>query len=165
MARPDPASPVALDEPTIERLAHRVAELLHDELPAPAIAPSEPVRDRRLVTAAQVADRWSIDRAWVYAHADDLGAHRLGTGTRPRLRFDPALVEQRLGPSDPPSQAGGSSRMRSDGRGSGRTFDESPDLLDFQADAELSSNDPNESRSGAKSAPPIGARRTARSTR
>jgi hypothetical protein len=29
-----------------------------------------------------------VDREWVYEHADQLGAVRLGEGPRPRLRFE-----------------------------------------------------------------------------
>jgi hypothetical protein len=48
------------------------------------------------IDAAEVARRHSVSRAWVYAHARELGAVRLGTGDRPRLRFDPAEVRRRL---------------------------------------------------------------------
>jgi hypothetical protein len=44
-----------------------------------------------LLTAAQVAARLGVSRDWVYAHADRLGAVRLGrsqAGAKPRLRFD-----------------------------------------------------------------------------
>lgn len=49
-----------------------------------------------LLTAAEVAVAFHVTRGWVYAHADELGAIRLGHGPRPRLRFDPAVVTQRL---------------------------------------------------------------------
>jgi hypothetical protein len=42
----------------------------------------------RLLTAAQVAQRFGVTRGWVYANADELGARRLGHGSKPRLRFD-----------------------------------------------------------------------------
>jgi hypothetical protein len=51
-----------------------------------------------LLTAAEVAVAFHVTRGWVYAHADELGAIRLGEGPRPRLRFDPAVVAQRLQP-------------------------------------------------------------------
>jgi hypothetical protein len=49
-----------------------------------------------LLTASDVAAAYNVARGWVYAHADELGAIRLGDGPRPRLRFDPAVVTQRL---------------------------------------------------------------------
>jgi hypothetical protein len=48
------------------------------------------------LTARQVAERFNVDRGWVYAHADELGVVRLGDGPRPRLRFDRAVVAQLL---------------------------------------------------------------------
>jgi hypothetical protein len=35
-----------------------------------------------------LADRIGVERSWVYDNAAELGAIRLGTGDRPRLRFD-----------------------------------------------------------------------------
>lgn len=72
----------------VEGTARRVAELLREQAPAPA---------PRLLTAAQVAERFGVGRDWVYEHADDLGAVRLpGGGSRPRLRFDPRRVADAL---------------------------------------------------------------------
>jgi hypothetical protein len=47
-------------------------------------AASRPV----LVDARALAHRLNVSRAFVYEHADELGAIPLGTGPRPRLRFD-----------------------------------------------------------------------------
>jgi lipoprotein-anchoring transpeptidase ErfK/SrfK len=47
-------------------------------------------------TAAELERRYGISRGWFYAHKDELGAVRMGSGKRPRLRFDRALVEARL---------------------------------------------------------------------
>jgi hypothetical protein len=76
----------ALDHAAILAVAREVAVLLRRS-PEPA---------GRLLTAAQVAARFNVDRGWVYAHAEELGVVRLGSGPRPRLRFDPAIVAQRL---------------------------------------------------------------------
>jgi len=38
--------------------------------------------------AARLAAELGVTRSWVYEHRDELGAVRLGTGTKPRLRFD-----------------------------------------------------------------------------
>lgn len=55
-----------------------------------------------LIDATEVARRLGCSRDHVYAHADELGAVRVGTGPRPRLRFDPAVVSERLaGPASP----------------------------------------------------------------
>lgn len=59
------------------------------------------MREEPLLTAAEVAARFSVDRGWVYAHANDLGVVKIGDGPRPRLRFDPAVVAQRQLPRTP----------------------------------------------------------------
>jgi len=72
----------ALDGATIRAIAREVARLS--------------VPGGGLLTASEVALAFSVTRGWVYAHADELGAIRLGDGPRPRLRFEPAVVTQRL---------------------------------------------------------------------
>ena len=64
----------------------------------------DPVDDK-MISAAEAARRLGVDRDWVYAHADELGAERLGDGPRPRLRFDPAKLLRDLEPQG--SSAGG----------------------------------------------------------
>jgi hypothetical protein len=83
--RPRPGSPVIarqaaveLTPEAIEQIARRVAELLAGERPAPG----------GLVDAATVARHYGLTRAWVYQHAEQLGAIAIGTGPKPRLRFD-----------------------------------------------------------------------------
>ena len=41
-----------------------------------------------LLTPAELAERLGVARSFVYEHADELGAYRLGAGPRARLRFD-----------------------------------------------------------------------------
>lgn len=48
--------------------------------------------DDRLLTAAEVAQRFGVNRGWIYAHASELGVVRLGAGLRAPLRFDPTTV-------------------------------------------------------------------------
>jgi hypothetical protein len=99
---------VRLDGESIEALASRLAELL---------APHEPQRPRaQLITAEEVARWWGIGRRWIYDHADELGARRLGGGRRPRLRFDPDEVAERLGEPGGGSDAQRSEPMRADCR-------------------------------------------------
>jgi hypothetical protein len=81
----------------IEAIAQRVAELLRTEL---GLTP-------RLLTPSEVADRFAVSRTWVYEHADELGATRLGDGPKARLRFDAKTVSAVLGhegrrPLEPP---------------------------------------------------------------
>jgi hypothetical protein len=74
-----PAGP-ALDAASIEAVARRVVELIRDEGGSPT--------GRRLVDAATLATELGVDRSWVYSHSGQLGAVKLGTGSKPRLRFD-----------------------------------------------------------------------------
>jgi hypothetical protein len=87
---------VRLDGEQLEQLAQRVAGLLADRL-QPAAPPPPRRAARELMTAAQVAQWWRLDRSWVYDHADQLGVIKLGTDSRPRLRFDPDHVAHALG--------------------------------------------------------------------
>ena len=72
---------VRLASSDVEALARRIAELVRPPRAAPV--------PRRLMTAAEVAEWWGVERSWVYAHAEELGARRIGSGERPRLRFRP----------------------------------------------------------------------------
>ena len=97
------ASPrIKLDAETIEAIARRVVELLEQR----------GLRKRELVDAAELARRFGIDRSWVYSHAIELGAVRLGGGTKPRLRFDPEIAARVLrrvdgeAAADPPARSG-----------------------------------------------------------
>jgi excisionase family DNA binding protein len=75
----------ALDQ-LAEALAPRLARALRD-------LPAEPTR---WLTAAQVARLLGVSRDYVYTHADEIGAERLGTGPRARLRFDARKLEGRV---------------------------------------------------------------------
>jgi hypothetical protein len=50
------------------------------------------------MTAGEVAALLGVDPTWVYENADDLGVIRIGKGKRPRLRFDRAVIAERLTP-------------------------------------------------------------------
>jgi DNA modification methylase len=96
-ARPDadPAAATArdgavrLDRESIEAIARRVAELLSPQAPAEATP-------ARLLSAAEVSEALGVERSWVYEHAIELGAIRIGDGPRPRLRFNLSTVQERL---------------------------------------------------------------------
>ncbi len=93
-------------------LADKLAPLLGDRL-APLLI--EPLADRlgvtreqlgvrlaglasgrpeALVDASEIARRIGRSRWWVYEHAGELGAVRLGSGSRPRLAFWPSRVDE-----------------------------------------------------------------------
>lgn len=111
-AEPERAGEVRLDPESIEALARRLVELLKPVQTSPA--------RRQLISAEAVSEWWGVGRRWVYDHADELGARRLGSGRRPRLRFDPEEVAERLGEAggrcDGGSETSGVSAMRGDTR-------------------------------------------------
>ena len=61
-----------------ERAAHRVVQLL--ERPSPGAY--------QLLDPKKLAAALNVSLDYVYAHAADLGAMRLGDGPKARLRFD-----------------------------------------------------------------------------
>jgi hypothetical protein len=69
----------------IEQIAHRVAELLHHNPPGEASVQNTRAK---LIDASQLALHLGVTRTWVYEHANQLGAIRLGPGSKARLRFD-----------------------------------------------------------------------------
>lgn len=93
---------IKLDPETVEKIARRVVELLE----------ARGLQQRELVDASELARRFGIERSWVYSHAIELGAVKLGNGAKPRLRFDPevaARVLRRVGEepaADPPARSG-----------------------------------------------------------
>lgn len=104
---PQDGGELRLAPESIDALATRLAELLGGlREPAP---PAE--RLQKMLSAAEVSKRWSISRRWVYDHADELGARRMGTGPRPRLRFDPDEVAARIGAPRRPVPPGDQRRL------------------------------------------------------
>jgi len=101
---------------TVERIAQRVVQLLrHESQPLD----DRPTASRDLMDAGQLAKHLGLTRAWVYEHAQDLGAIQVGNGPRPRLRFDPALAREALrahrhrsGPASTPARPPGRPRRR-----------------------------------------------------
>ena len=85
------------DPDLVEAIAQRVVELIGDGTRSEASA--------RLIDASAMARELGVERDWVYAHASDLGAIRLG-GPRGRLRFDPEVVKERLGDGQEPQRPG-----------------------------------------------------------
>jgi hypothetical protein len=103
--------PSRLNPRDVELIAARVAEILSDteSWPGPA----------RFADAATIAEKLGVDRNWVYAHARELGAVRLG-GSRGRLRFDLEQVERALVCREqPPPKRGRPRRLR---RGAAQVF-------------------------------------------
>ena len=83
-----------------ELVLGEMACLTHRPRNATVVAVARPDNPRLDLSAEAVSDWWGVGRRWVYDHADELGARRLGTGKRPRLRFDPDEVAELLGVPD-----------------------------------------------------------------
>jgi hypothetical protein len=73
----------------VDAVARRVVELLREE---GAVSREGP----RLLTVAAVSQEFGVSTDWVYAHAGPLGAIRLGSGPRARLRFDRGTIADRI---------------------------------------------------------------------
>jgi hypothetical protein len=86
---------IRLDPQAVEAVARRVVELLE----------KRGLQRRELVDAAELARRLGIERSWVYSHAIELGAVKLGTGAKPRLRFDPEMAARVLRKVSKPATA------------------------------------------------------------
>jgi hypothetical protein len=74
------------DTAALERLADLVADRMAERA---ALPPA-------LVDVDTVARYLGVERSYVYEHAVELGARRLGTGPKARLRFSLADVDERL---------------------------------------------------------------------
>ena len=72
----------------VDAVARRVVELLREEGAVSRAAP-------RLLTVAAVSQEFGVSTDWLYANARPLGAIRLGSGPRARLRFDRATIADR----------------------------------------------------------------------
>jgi hypothetical protein len=77
------------DRSFVDAVARRVVELLREE---GAVSREGP----RLLTVAAVSQEFGVSTDWVYANAGRLGAIRLGSGPRARLRFDRATIADRI---------------------------------------------------------------------
>jgi hypothetical protein len=85
---------VRLADDQLDQLADRIAARLK---PSPA-------SDSGLIDAQQLAYLLGVSRTWVYEHAAELGARRLG-GPRGRLRFDQAVAVAKFTVAEPEKHA------------------------------------------------------------
>lgn len=79
----------AEDLALVDAVARRVVEVLREE-------GAEPLKRPRLLTVAEVAAEYGVSTDWVYNNARQLGAIRLGSGPKPRLRFERATIDARI---------------------------------------------------------------------
>lgn len=96
---------MTLDPEDVEAIARRVAELVGS-------------RPTRLVDVAELAAELRVSTTYVYRNAERLGAQRLGTGPKARLRFDLERARSAVSALADSTQAPSSSAARR--RASGR---------------------------------------------
>lgn len=75
---------VELTPQAVEQIASRVAQLLRHQPPPPEASSAAPA----WMTTKELAHHLKLNPAWVYEHAEELGAIRTGTGPKARIRFD-----------------------------------------------------------------------------
>jgi hypothetical protein len=90
---PTVRDPVEYDDDALDHLADLIADRVAARLGAVRPGPGQP---EALVDAGEVARLYGKTRSWVYEHAGELGAVRLGSGPRPRLGFSPERVARQL---------------------------------------------------------------------
>jgi predicted DNA-binding transcriptional regulator AlpA len=105
MAAPDAHQ---LDPTLVDEIVDRLGDVIVDRL-------VEAMRIGGLIPEATTAEPWldakdvakllGVERDWVYEHADELGATRIGSGPRPRLRFPPKILDRQDG-RQPSAEAG-----------------------------------------------------------
>jgi hypothetical protein len=107
--------PVQIDPRLIaeiaDRLSDAIVERVVEAIRAEGILPqgdaSASWRD-----AKAVAELLGVERDWVYEHADELGASRIGSGPRPRLRFPPDVLQRHAGHLPSPEPASQPAKRR-----------------------------------------------------
>lgn len=83
---------LSLDATLVDAIAQRVLELLAGDDRKAARRIAHDATSTSSLTVADIAALYGVSRSWVYAHQRELGAMRLGSGPRPRLRFNANLV-------------------------------------------------------------------------
>jgi hypothetical protein len=95
-----------LDPGVIEAMAKRVSDAVVTRVLEVLSEERRSARARRpmpWLDAQEVARQLGVSRDWVYEHANELGASRVGAGPRPRLRFPPDVVDSRHSKPAPPA--------------------------------------------------------------
>jgi hypothetical protein len=92
---------------TVEQIAQRVAQLLRQDQLTTLANPAH--QDTSLLTVKELARHFKLNPAWVYEHAQELGAIRTGNGPKARMRFNlhtaTQALQQHHQPATPPSPA------------------------------------------------------------
>jgi excisionase family DNA binding protein len=116
---------MALSGADIDAIADAVADRLLDRLAG------QPLPTGQLLTASEAAERLGVSKDYIYAHADDLGALRIGDGPdkRPRLRFSAADLDSACSESKRSQPAASRTPKRKTPRHRPQGVGQKPDLL------------------------------------
>jgi hypothetical protein len=111
----EPASdPVRIDPRLIAEIADRLSEVIVERvveaIRAEGIRPQD--ASASWLDAKAVAELLGVERDWVYEHADELGASKIGSGPRPRLRFPPDVLQHYGGHLPSPEPASQPAKRR-----------------------------------------------------
>ena len=79
------------DADHVQAIAEAVADVLAER---GLVVYAGPSPSARILKVAEVAHLLGRSAAWVYEHAAELGAIRMGSGPRARIGFDVATIEQ-----------------------------------------------------------------------
>jgi predicted DNA-binding transcriptional regulator AlpA len=79
------------DADHVQAIAEAVADVLAER---GLVVYAGPSPSARILKVAEVARLLGRSAAWVYEHAAELGAIRMGSGPRARIGFDVATIEQ-----------------------------------------------------------------------
>ena len=86
---------VDLTPQAVEQVASRVAQMLQRQQQQSAEIPGAK-EQQGFLNVAQLARHLGLNPAWIYEHADELGAIRIGDGPKARIRFDLYTATQAL---------------------------------------------------------------------
>jgi hypothetical protein len=89
--------------PQSEAICERIAELVVNELERRKQRPES--EGAAWVDATTAARMLGVKRGYIYRHKDELGAEPIGTGPKPRLRFDTERLRAARGSTAPKAAA------------------------------------------------------------
>jgi hypothetical protein len=101
---------VDLTPQAVEQVANRVALLLQRQQHVQEQAQTR--ESTGMLTVTELARHLNLNRAWVYEHADELGAIRISDGPKARLRFDLQTAKNALTRHRAPAAPAPKSRER-----------------------------------------------------
>jgi hypothetical protein len=110
--QPPPIDRSLLDE-LVERIGDAIVERVVKAITAEGLDARLTPKPKVWLDAREAANRLGVTREWVYEHANELGATRIGSGPRPRLRFPAELLDRKAQASRPHGEDAAHAKPRS----------------------------------------------------